>query len=438
MSKSGEWDCYQCKKEIKTEVIKCIPCVKKFHPGCALIHKVYNRDNELIICKGVKETIKRTNIAKDKQKTINITGRKESYEMGRDGEYTENERREEVFSEDTMEENINKIVRIVKVMKDEMVGKQQIRRIVQEVIQSEMGNIRKELDDIKQVLGGITIQGKKEEDTRTSYAGITAMRKPENIIIIKPKIQQESEETKSKVIEKVNIKSIPVGISKLAKGNKGSVIIGCESGKEIKELKETVDASIGKEFNVIIPKQKKPKIKIIGVDPEDTEMTDELILNSIRVQNKLPGEGEKCHLKILKRNSGERRQEETERRNSGTLIIETDVETHKELQNRGIINLGWRKCRVYDFVSVLRCFKCWGFNHLAKYCKKEEVCQFCAGNHNGKDCNSTSKCCVNCMNKSKKYNNTSIQVNHDALDKACPTYVKRMKEEKSRSEGESQ
>jgi hypothetical protein len=88
-----------------------------------------------------------------------------------------------------MEENINEIVKIVKFLKDEMVRKQEIQeiqKIVEEVMQREMGNIRKELEVIYQDLGGITMHDKKE-DPRASCAAITEMRTPENT----PKIQQE-------------------------------------------------------------------------------------------------------------------------------------------------------------------------------------------------------------------------------------------------------
>lgn len=54
-----DWICRTCRKKIKLEVIKCIPCAKIFHPGCVQMHKVYNRNKE-ITCTGDREAIKRT------------------------------------------------------------------------------------------------------------------------------------------------------------------------------------------------------------------------------------------------------------------------------------------------------------------------------------------------------------------------------------------
>lgn len=44
--------CRQCRKDIKTEIIMCVPCDKGFHPSCHKLHKIYNAYNELVPCKG--------------------------------------------------------------------------------------------------------------------------------------------------------------------------------------------------------------------------------------------------------------------------------------------------------------------------------------------------------------------------------------------------
>lgn len=64
-------------------------------------------------------------------------------------------------------------------------------------------------------------------------------KKKESILIVKPKKEQESETTKKIVKEKVDIKNLAVGITKIRKGGKGSVILGCESEREIKQLRHS-------------------------------------------------------------------------------------------------------------------------------------------------------------------------------------------------------
>lgn len=45
-------ECRQCKKFVKNEVHRCKVCDKNFHPGCVRLHKIYNENNELVLCKG--------------------------------------------------------------------------------------------------------------------------------------------------------------------------------------------------------------------------------------------------------------------------------------------------------------------------------------------------------------------------------------------------
>lgn len=99
------------------------------------------------------------------------------------------------------------------------------------------------------------MKGKTDEslsNTRRSYANAVSERK-ESVIIVKPKKQRESETTKKIVKEKINITNMAVGITKLRKGNKGTIILGCESEGEMEELKPTVQDKMGKEYNIMEP-----------------------------------------------------------------------------------------------------------------------------------------------------------------------------------------
>ena len=44
--------CRQCRKDIKTDIIVCVPCDKGFHPSCHKQHRTYNAANELVPCRG--------------------------------------------------------------------------------------------------------------------------------------------------------------------------------------------------------------------------------------------------------------------------------------------------------------------------------------------------------------------------------------------------
>lgn len=136
-------------------------------------------------------------------------------------------------------------------------------------------------------------------------------------------------------------------------------------------LKTSVKAAVEERMKIETIQQKDPKIQIIGMHNEEME-EEEKILDAIIKQNNIDTRRKGFKMKILKRQKVGK-----EEKNTGKLILEVDVESHKTLISTGKINIGWNKCRIYDFVSVMRYFNCRGFHHVAKYCKKEERCNQC-------------------------------------------------------------
>lgn len=123
--------CRQCRKEIKTDVIKCIPCDKIFHPGCHKLHKVYNADNEIVQYEGKSERL----LVKGNE---NVAGETSS----RDSKNSETE-------SPGINSKIDYIYKTVIQMKDEIFGKQIIKKTITEVIEGELDRIRTELQHWK-------------------------------------------------------------------------------------------------------------------------------------------------------------------------------------------------------------------------------------------------------------------------------------------------
>jgi len=78
---------------------------------------------------------------------------------------------------------------------------------------------------------------------------VTKGRK-EGAIVVKPKKQQESEETKNIIKEKVDIKNMHVRISRFKKGNNDAVFIGCKAGRDLETLKDVIQNRLGSDFKV--------------------------------------------------------------------------------------------------------------------------------------------------------------------------------------------
>jgi len=178
--------------------------------------------------------------------------------------------------------------------------------------------------------------------------------------------------------------------------------------------------------------QSKPKIKIINIDLQENNLVDNELINTIKKQNKI----DIINMQIVKRIVKDKRNKQSERRrNKEGYIMEVDEETHELILKKAKLNVGWKKCPVFNHINVKRCFKCWGYCHIAKNCTREETCHKCAGTHNSRDCTATKKKCVNCMFKIRTYN-LKISDEHDALSPEYPTFKRALQEGKRRASGE--
>lgn len=126
-----------------------------------------------------------------------------------------------------------------------------------------------------------------------------------------------------------------------------------------------------------------------------------------------------------------------ERMNKFSAIIETDSHTFENILTNGKLRINWAICSVYEHVSVMRCFKCCGYNHKAIHCKNESACGKCGEKgHETKNCESRSSKCINCISTNKKLN-LKLNAEHTAYDKKCTVYQRKMEMQKKRIEYEA-
>lgn len=112
-----------------------------------------------------------------------------------------------------------------------------------------------------------------------------------------------------------------------------------------------------------------------------------------------------------------------------SAIIEVDPCTRRRILTQRRLHIKWSSCRVDDYVSILQCFKCAKFNHLAKDCKSDPRCGSCGCNHELRECERKKDgplSCANCVASKLP------DVSHSAFDSLrCPVLRKRI-EEKTR------
>jgi hypothetical protein len=105
-------------------------------------------------------------------------------------------------------------------------------------------------------------------------------------------------------------------------------------------------------------------------------------------------------------------------------IFEVIPELRKILIEPKVLNINFMRCNVKDFVSIIRCFNCYGFGHIKSQCKNEKICSICSDDtHSYKDCKSNHKNCTKCQkfNERLKTKDNRVDTNHNTLYKLCPS-----------------
>ncbi|XP_044580406.1 uncharacterized protein LOC123262282 [Cotesia glomerata] len=406
--------CHLCKQNTVKNAFIRSGCNNVFHKSCrGKKHRCLNIMNDLVQCVG-----------HDLNKFMDTKSTKSSDSLRQ----TKRKRTEE--ADNDFDDKMDLLLDRFDSMKaDNDLLKSEIKLLVKSEIKQ---SVKKELEDFKKEIAVIVTNSVRKELMKMnrstvnvttpsvtyssrlhSYIGKVQQSQLENIIV-EPKEKQDTAVTVQKLKKSVDVGKFGLGIDRIGKTRSGKVIIGCKQKQDSCKLVEELKKSIGQDYNIKMKDKKMPKIKIIDIEEDIiSEKTDEEIIKMIQRQNDIPLD-ENSKMDIKKKGIGKKR--------DGLIIMEVDPKLHKYLVEINRIKLGWNKCRVLDCVSVLRCYKCWGYYHFAKDCRNGIKCRRCAGDHKEEECDSTEKKCVNCQKMKDVYKVDDIEVNHWANDVNCEYY----------------
>lgn len=229
---------------------------------------------------------------------------------------------------------------------------------------------------------------------------------------IKPKNSQQANLTKSDVCDKLD--PVSLSIKKAYFKPNGEAVLRCDSPAMSAKLLETANSVLGESYDVELQKPLKPRLKIFGLSEAIAESD---LLLKLRKQNDLPDDIE---LKLI-------------RTYSNSAIIECDAKTFEKLKNLQRVNIGWERCRVWEYIDVFRCYRCSEYGHIASSCSKPLCCPKCTGQHERKDCCSDFVKCVNCSvanSANTESNAVLLDTNHPAWSSLCPFHQQRIKKKR--------
>jgi len=412
-----QYDCYKCKKDIVTVVHYCGVCKRAYHPGCTRPHKIKNSRDELVLYKG---------------EFAIIYLKQSEMEMG-DDELFGKDRDEQhgTFKQITNDDGAHKQLKRMREDEDlhdrDARDRDNLRQLIQTSISAEVRPLIKKIDalqnqivesnneivSLKQMINKLasenTLLRKSGNNDQigsncenVSYANVVQKKKAEAVLVVKPVNADVA--TRGSVNKNVNLNSVKanvsvkelgVGVKSIKEKNNGTVIVKFKNVNDKDKLQKNVVDKIGNQFKVQAPKAQKKYVKIIYIDNDEATLTDEQLVNDIIQQNDLIDCCEKIEMKIVKRNFNDKKKD-------FNVIVEVNSELQKILLHMEKVSLGWKQCKVIEHVNLIRCFKCCGFNHYARECKREITCGRCGDVHSSKECQSTNLKCMNCALNNKK------------------------------------
>ncbi|XP_037942901.1 uncharacterized protein LOC119675767 [Teleopsis dalmanni] len=257
----------------------------------------------------------------------------------------------------------------------------------------------------------------KCEDKKESYAEKLKSSNTSTVpITVKPIRKQLGDDTKKDLKMKINPSELNVKVNGFRTRNDGRVTIKCVTSKEREILANDIKKKLSDQYIIETPVLRYPKLFISGISEK---LENEDLVLAIKNQNNIIVQ----HIKVLKV------YESYKNKKTFNAIVEIDGKAFKQFMKERRINIRWDRCIVYEHLNVMRCYKCWGFNHKASVCKEiDNVCAKCSETgHTHKECKNVFIKCVNCVKAKKTLNLRELSTDHDCRDVMCKTLQRRVK-----------
>lgn len=182
------------------------------------------------------------------------------------------------------------------------------------------------------------------------------------VVLVVPKQNQTAQVTQKAVMELMDPTEIP--IENMRNAAKGTIVLEGRNREDLNTIQKYAAEKLGNTYEVKPSELRKPKILISGICEK---LTAEEIVTKLKRQNESMEYTDLNVVSIFGKNTF-------------NAVIEIDCEGFNKIMSnkRKKLNVGWSSCLVKEYVNVLSCYKCKGFNHKAKDCKKDRSCKKCA------------------------------------------------------------
>lgn len=250
--------------------------------------------------------------------------------------------------------------------------------------------------------------------TEKTYAGIVARTSHQSVIVRPKDGNQGTSKTKLDLVAGVDPVGSQIKINNVKHVRDGGLVVGCSGAGDANKFVQLANEKLSSGYDVHLLRRVLPRIRITGIsDKLTTDTLKEYILN----QNEDLFCGSK-DCKILKFKNTRNNEHVYQ------ATLQLDTMSYDRILKAGYLIIGFDVCKVYDAVELTRCYKCNGFNHTSKSCKRDVSCPRCGADHDVKACTvaDAKLCCINCSRANEK-SNKSFETDHAVWDsQACAVY----------------
>jgi len=283
--------------------------------------------------------------------------------------------------------------------------------------------LSQQIEEIKQMIGNKSYS----TAVKTSLSSKEDSQ-PKNLIIIKPKDNnKKSFETEKMAKSIVNKNNCNIRVKNARKISKGGITIECQTSEECEQVIKLISDK-SEDLTAAKPAKRAPKIVIYGVPEEmsEKEIIDEIVDNNNDIKDYL----DSINSDNIEQEISVKFKFRQRRKNYfNNWVLQVSPNLHKVLMNKRSILIGWKSCSFANYISIIRCYKCNGFSHIAKDCKQQfESCGHCGQSHKTKECDQLHNLFCNNCDKHNKSSKTTIfkpfATNHSSYSNQCESLLR--------------
>lgn len=252
----------------------------------------------------------------------------------------------------------------------------------------------------------------------STYAKAVSKNSQQSVVVKPKNASQKNSQTKIDLVHGVDPVGSQIKINNVKQIRNGGLVVNCRGVEDANKLVQLAEENLSSKYEIHPIRKVLPRVRVAGI----SEKYDKEVLRNYIVKQNEALFHDSAECKVLEVNSLKNKTDLYQ------ATLQLDSSSYGRVLESGCLLVGFEICRVFDAVEITRCFRCNGFNHTSRVCKRDHVCPRCGAGHDLKECtvSKTELCCINCKLAGEK-SGTAIDAGHAVWDyNACSVYKQKL------------